>query len=114
MESAESQVTGKNGTHMGPASFEDLRREVLMELAMPSRIASDGTPALLSDRPKLRTACAELAVEVGNKGLDLVTRRRMQGMQGLLNLHLDEGLELTWRKTSEIVSKAQGHGKTHA
>jgi hypothetical protein len=55
-----------------------------------------------------------LAVEVGNKELDLITRRRIQGMLGLLNLYLDEGLNLSWRKASVVVSKAQGCRDTHA
>ena len=38
----------------------------------------------------------------------------MQGILGLLNLYLDEGLHLSWRKTSVLISKAQGHGNTHA
>src|ERR1700679_2978286 len=35
-------------------------------------------------------------------------------MQGLLNLYLDKGLNLGWRKTSVLMSKAQGHRDTHA
>jgi hypothetical protein len=89
------------------ALFEDLRRCVLTESVEPS-------PTLLCDRRKLRTACATLKEEVGNKGLDLVTRRRIQGMLGLLNLYLDEGLNLSWRKASVVVSKTQGHGDAHA
>jgi len=111
MESAES--SWKNSTHLGVESFEDLRHRV-MESEELSHIKSDGTPTFLGDHPRLYAACAELAVEVGNKDLDLITWRRMQGMQGLLNLYLDEGLELSWRKTSELVSKTQGHGTTHA
>ena len=110
MESAES--SWKNSTHLGVESFEDLRHRV-MESEELSHIKSDGTPTFLGDHPRLYAACAELAVEVGNKDLDLITWRRMQGMQGLLNLYLDEGLELSWRKTLELVSKTQGHGMTH-
>jgi hypothetical protein len=55
-----------------------------------------------------------LATEVGNKGLDLVMRRRIQGMSGLLNLHLDEAVKLSWKESSVMVSKAQGHGNVHA
>jgi hypothetical protein len=55
-----------------------------------------------------------LAAEVGNKELDLITWRRIQGMLGLLNLYLDEGLNLSWRKVSVVVSKAQGCRDTHA
>jgi hypothetical protein len=106
-------VASKNGTHLGAARFEDLRRWVLMESAGPSPISSDGTPAFLCDRPKLCAACAKLTPEVDNKALDLITRRRIQGMRGLLNLYLDEGLHLSWREVSVIVSKAQGHGKAH-
>jgi hypothetical protein len=76
--------------------------------------SAEPPPALLYDRPKLRTACATLSAEMGNRELDLVMRHRIQGMLGLLNLHLDEGLKLSWKKTSAVVSKAQGHGKAHA
>jgi hypothetical protein len=100
--------------HVGAASFENLWRQVLLEAAELSRVPSDGTPAFLCDHPKLQAACAELAVRFNNKALDLVTRWRIQGMTSLLNLHLDGGLGLSWRKTSVLVSKAQGHGDTHA
>jgi hypothetical protein len=100
--------------HKAGMRFEDLWRRVLLEFAEPSRIPSDGTPVLLRDRPKLCTACAKLTAEMGNKELDLVTQRWIQGMMGLLNLYLDEGLNLSWRKTSVLVSKAQGCGNTHA
>jgi len=101
------ETAGTNGT-----PFKDLRRQVLMEAAL-SPVSSNATHAFLGDHLKLRAACAKLTVEAGNKRLDLVTRRRIQGMLGLLNLHLDEGLMLSWRKASVVVSKAQGHGDTH-
>ena len=99
---------------MRDTQFEDLRRRVFSEFADPSRVPSDGTPAVLCDRPKLRAACTKLEGEAGNKELDLVTRRRIQGMMGLLNLYLDEALNLSWRKSSAIVSKTQGRGDAHA
>ena len=52
--------------------------------------------------------------KASDKDLDLVTRRRIQGMLGLLNLYLDEGLNLSWKKASVVVSKAQGRGDSHA
>jgi hypothetical protein len=115
-ESTESEDKGEDGQneHRGATPFEELRRRVLMESTKPSGISTDGIPVFLCDRPNLRTACAKLTVEVGNKGLDLVTRRRIQAMLGLLNLYLDDGLLLSWRKTSVVVSKAQGHGDAHA
>lgn len=76
----------------------------------PSPISSGGTPAFLCDRPRLCAACVKLTAGVDDKGLDLIMQRRMQGILGLLNLYLDEGLDLSWRKTSVLVSKAQGHG----
>ena len=102
-----SCIASKKRVDTEPVLFEDLQRQVLMESVKPS-------PALLFDRPRLHTACATLAAEVGNKDLDLVTRRRIQGMMGLLNLYLEEGLNLSWRKTSMVVSKTQGYGDTHA
>ena len=54
----------------GPKSFKDLWRRVLME-------STASSPALLCDQLKLRKACAKLTVKVGNKDLDLVTRRRV-------------------------------------
>lgn len=35
-------------------------------------------------------------------------------MLGLLNLYLNDGLNLSWKKTSMVVSKTQGHGDAHA
>ena len=35
-------------------------------------------------------------------------------MIGVLNLFLDPGLSYTWRESSMIVAKAQGHGSTRA
>jgi hypothetical protein len=99
---------------MGVAQYNDLRRQVLMESTEIPCISSDGTPEILRDLQKLRSASAMLTVELGNKECDLITRRRIQGMLGLLNLYLDEGLKLGWRKSSAIVSKTQGHGDTHA
>jgi hypothetical protein len=107
-------IASKNGTHLGPTSFEDLRRRVLMESAEPFPILSDETPTFLCDRPKLRAACAKLMVEANNKELDLVTQRRIQEMLGLLNLYLDVGLHLSWRKTSILVSTSQGEGNAYA
>jgi hypothetical protein len=85
-----------------------------MESTETPRISSDGAPVILHDLPRLCAACAMLTVEAGNKECDLITRQRIQEMLGLLNLYLDEGLKLSWRKSSAIVSKAQGHGDTQA
>jgi hypothetical protein len=107
-------ITSKNGTHLGPTLFEDLWHQVLMEFAEPSPISSDGTPAFLCDCPKLYAACAKLMVEANNKELDLVTQQWIQEMLGLLNLYLNMGLHLSWRKTSILVSTSQREGNTHA
>src|SRR5258708_37305156 len=107
-------VASKNGMHLGPTPFEDLWCQVLMKSTEPSPTSSDGTPAFLCDCPKLCAACAKLTAGVDNKGLDLITWWQMQGILGLLNLYLDKGLHLSWRKTSVLISKAQGHGNTHA
>ena len=115
-ESTESEDEGEDGQneHREATPFEELWRCVLMESTKPSGISTDGTPVFLCDCPNLRTACAKLTVEVGNKGLDLVTCRWIQAMLGLLNLYLNDGLLLSWRKTSVVVSKAQGHRDAHA
>ena len=107
-------ITSKNGTHLGPTLFEDLWHQVLMEFAEPSPISSDGTPAFLCDCPKLYAACAKLMVEANNKELDLVTWWQIQEMLGLLNLYLDAGLHLSWRKTSILVLMSQREGNAHA
>jgi len=99
---------------MGAMPFEDLRCRVLSEFAEPPYVSSDGMPTFLCDHWKLHAACAKLTGEIGNKALDLITRWWIQGMTGLLNLYLDKGLNLSWRKTSVIVSKAQGCGDAHA
>src|SRR5258708_4660707 len=87
-------------------SLEDLWCQVLMESAKLS-------PVLLCNQLKLCTACAMLTLLAGNKELNLVMWHWIQGMLGL-NLYLDEGLELSWRNSSMVVSKAQGHGNNHA
>jgi hypothetical protein len=92
---------------MGPMSFGDFRRWILMESA-------ELPPTLLHDQLKLRTECAMLKVEVVNKECNLVMRRQIQAILGLLNLHLDRRLNLSWRKTSLVILKAQRHGDTHA
>jgi hypothetical protein len=94
---------------MGVVPFEELQHWVLLETTGASHVPFDGTPALLGDHLKLCTACTKLTAEIGNKELDLVTRRQIQEITGLLNLYLDGGLDLSWRKTSVVVSKAQGH-----
>jgi hypothetical protein len=104
-------ITSQKSTHMGATQFEDLQRRVLMESVALSSVSFDGTPEFLCDWPKLRTACAALTVEVGNKELDLVVWQWIQGILGLLNLYLDEEVELGWRKASLVVSKAQDMGK---
>jgi hypothetical protein len=128
-------ITRKNGTHLqGPfrlrgvlirriaaksnyvarrETFEDLRHRVMMESA-PSPILPNGIAKVLCDHSKIRVARARLKAEVDNKELDLVTRRRIQGICGLLNLYIDGDLNQSWRKTSVAISKAQGFGNTHA
>jgi hypothetical protein len=101
--SKDEDIVSKSKTHLGAVQFEDLRRRILMESAELSHLSSDGTPTFPCGRPGLRTACAELTAKMGDKGLDPVTWRRIQGMLGLLNLCLDEGLNLSWRKPSVVV-----------
>ena len=115
-EGTESKDEGEDrqNEHRVATPFEELRCHVLMESTKPLGILTDETPVFLCDRLNLCTACAKLTVEVGNKGLDLVTRWRIQAMLGLLNLYLNDGLLLSWRKTLVVVSKAQGHGDAHA
>jgi hypothetical protein len=60
---------------MGVAQYNDLRRRVLMESAEIPRISSDGTPEILRDLQKLRSASAMLTVELGNKERHLITQR---------------------------------------
>jgi hypothetical protein len=108
-------VASNGSAQIEAMPFEELRRRVLMEAeSSPSPILSGGVAAILSDRPKLRAACIKLTAEVDNKLHDLITRRRVQAMLGLLNLYLDEGLSLSWKKASVFVSKAQGRGDAHA
>jgi hypothetical protein len=99
---------------MGAMLFKDLRRRVSMESAELSHLSPNRTPASRFGHPKLHAAWAELTVKVGDKGLDLVMRQRIQGMLGHLNLLLDMGLDLGWKEASVLVSKTQGHGDAHA
>lgn len=115
-ESTESE--DEEGKYIGAATFKKIWHQVLTASMMPSRAAilADVTPAFtafLCDRLRLRAACAKLVMEFSNKNLDHITRQQIQGMMGLLNLHLDDDLSLSWKKTSVIVSKAQGRGDTH-
>ncbi|KAI0263335.1 hypothetical protein BGY98DRAFT_1103889 [Russula aff. rugulosa BPL654] len=100
-EGTESKDEGEDrqNEHRVATPFEELWCHVLMESTKPLGISTDGTPVFLCNRLNLRTACAKLTVEA---------------MLGLLNLYLNEGLLLSWRKTSVVVSKAQGHGDAHA
>ena len=84
-----------------------------MESAETFHLLSDRTSAIPFDYLALHTASAELAVKVMAKDLDLITRQRIQGMLGHLNLYLDKGLSLGWKKASVFVSKTQEHGETH-
>jgi hypothetical protein len=112
--SEDEDGASKTNAHLGATLFEDLRRHVLTESVESNRLLSDRTPALPFGRSELRAASAELAAKANAKELDLVTRRRIQGMLGHLNLYLDDGLSLGWKKASVFVSKTQGHGETHA
>jgi hypothetical protein len=85
-----------------------------MESAEFSHVLSNRISALFCGCPKLHMACTELMAKVSDEDLDLVTWWRIQGMLGLLNLYLDEGLNLSWKKASVVVSKAQGRGDSHA
>ena len=108
-----SRVTGKGRTHVRNALLPR-RALTWMEAAETSPFSSDRAPAIFRDHVKIRAACEKLTAEVGNKDLDLVMRRWIQGILDLLNLYLDKSLNMSWRKTSVLVSKAQGHGETHA
>jgi hypothetical protein len=88
-------VTSKDGMQLGATPFKDLQHRVLMESVNVSSIPVDGTLAFLRDGPKFCAAHKKLTVEADNKALDLITRQQIQGMLGLLNLHLDKGLHLT-------------------
>jgi hypothetical protein len=114
-EGTKSEDEGKDrqNEHRKAMPFDELWYHVLMESIKLSGIPTDGAPVFLCDCPNLHTACAKLTVEVGNKVLDFVTCCQIQAMLGLLNLYLDEGLLLSWRKTSMVISKAQRHGDAH-
>jgi hypothetical protein len=106
----DEDVASKNNTHLGAMLFEDLWSRVLMESAESSCLSSDGTPASLFGHPKLRAACAELMAKAGDKDLDLVTQQRIQGMLGHLNLYLDKGLNLGWKKNQCLCRRLKDMG----
>jgi hypothetical protein len=70
----------------------------LMESVELSHLLSNETPVSLFDHLKLCAASAELTAKVGDKNLDLVIWWQIQGILSHLNLYLDKGLNLGWKK----------------
>jgi hypothetical protein len=66
------------------------------------------------DFPALRRARASLEIKSKDKTIDVFFRARITAMLGTLNLYLDSELSYTWRQSSLIVSRSQGHGVNHA
>jgi len=66
------------------------------------------------DFEKLSRAWVELSRKVKDPKLAVVLRFRVVSMVGTLNLYLDKTLLYTWRQASELASKAQGRGTSHA
>ena len=92
---SENEGEDRQNEHRGGIPFEELWHRVLMESTKLLGILTNKTPVFLCNHSNLCTACAKLTVEVGNKGLDLVTRWQIQAMLGPLNLYLDDGLLLS-------------------
>jgi hypothetical protein len=96
----------------------------LLEEMQDGRALADPSPETSTDRalnqlnykdfPALRRATASLSVKSKDKKLDVFFRAQIAAMVGILNLYLDSRLSYTWRETSMIVAKSQGHGSYRA
>jgi hypothetical protein len=113
-ETEDKAVSDANGTQRAIQTLlENLRR---------GRASVDESPLapvdsaldLLRDHAALSRARERLQSQAkAEKSLDVIFRARISDMIGILNLFLDPGLSYTWRESSLIVAKAQGHETTH-
>ena len=56
----------------------------------------------------------ELSLKAKSGSLDAVLCGHIVAMVHLLNMFLDESLDLTWKKASEVVARSEGCGMSHA
>ncbi len=68
---------------------------------------------LLSDHSRIQEAATQLTKEAEKGDLDVIIQARVTAVVGLLNLFADKGLDFSWKKASEVVSKVQGCGTHH-
>jgi hypothetical protein len=66
------------------------------------------------DFPALCRVWASLEIKSKDKKINVFFRARITAMVRTLNLYLDPELSYTWRESSLIVSRSQGHGINHA
>lgn len=66
------------------------------------------------DFERLTKAQTELSFKIKDPKLAVALRSRIASMVGTLNLYLDKTLLYTWRRASELASKAQGRGTSYA
>jgi hypothetical protein len=64
--------------------------------------------------PLLRRALATLNMKAKDKRVDVVFRSRVTAMAGALALYLDAEVSYTWKQSSLVVAKLQGHGASYA
>ena len=66
------------------------------------------------DFERLEQARTQLSSKVKDPKLAIVLCSQVASMVGTLNLYLDKALLYTWRRASELASKAQGKGPSYA
>ena len=99
-------------TQMKPMTIEELWHWEMMEAVQ--LVPSDGTVKVLHDHPKVHTVHTRLRAKGNNKNLDLITQWWIEGVLGLLNLHLNEGTKISRKEASMLILMGQGHKETHA
>ncbi len=106
-----TDLLDKKEMHTAHNYLEDLRHKFILEHQELQGI-SGSISQLLSDHSRIQEAATQLTKEAEKGDLDVIVRARVAAVVGLLNLFANKGLDFSWKKASEVVSKAQGHG-TH-
>jgi hypothetical protein len=100
-------------THTKTKDLKVLQCKVILAHHEISQTGPDLILQILGDQSKLREASVQLTKEAKRGDLDMIVWARVAAMIGLLNIYTNDDLKYSWRKSSEIVAKAQGRGTNH-
>jgi hypothetical protein len=103
---------GSSKDDMGKC-LEDLRCEATLLNQEVAEAMPGSTLKLLADCSKLWEASVQLTKEEKSSNLDVIVRACVAAMVGLLNIYTDVYMGHSWKRSSEIVAKMQGHGTNH-